>query len=93
MVIDLKQYFRDEADFSPAFERLPFAKHDTLALRWGNWLVRVSYEAGDHVKADSATIQAWLGERVPRNSQREIDGSGSCLGVTRNGHTRTRCFT
>ncbi|WP_197340328.1 hypothetical protein [Ralstonia solanacearum] len=27
--------------------------------------MRVSYEAGDHVKADSATIQAWLGERAP----------------------------
>ncbi|MGD7160102.1 hypothetical protein ACQCSS_24980, partial [Ralstonia pseudosolanacearum] len=52
-------------DFSLKFERLPFAKHDTLALRWGSWLVRVSYEEGDHVKADSATIQAWLGKRSP----------------------------
>ncbi|WP_013208544.1 hypothetical protein [Ralstonia solanacearum] len=66
LVIGLKQYFRDAADFSLAFERLPFAKHDTLALRWGNWLVRVSYEEGE---------------------------SGSCLGMTRNRRTRTRCFT
>ena len=65
LAIDLNQYFRNETDFSLKFERLPFAKHDTLALRWGSWLVRVSYDEGDHVKADSATIQAWLGKRSP----------------------------
>ncbi|AXV93541.1 hypothetical protein CJO79_21590 (plasmid) [Ralstonia solanacearum] len=65
MAIDLKQYFQNETDFSLKFERLPFAKHDTLALRWANWLARVSYEEGEQVKDDSAQIQEWLGERAP----------------------------
>lgn len=65
LAIELKDYFKDEDGFSLEFERLPFAKSDTLALRWGNWLVRVCYEEGERVKDDSAEIQRLLGDRLP----------------------------
>ncbi len=54
---DLRTFFRNEKDFSLKSEELPFSSNKTLALRWNDWLVRVNYEEGDHVKADSMTIQ------------------------------------
>ena len=63
---ELKAYFENEEDFSLKFERLPFAKTDTLALRWGNWLMRVAYEEGSRIQDESAQIQEILGKRSPR---------------------------
>ncbi len=63
---ELKAYFENEEDFSLKFERLPFAKTDTLALRWGNWLMRVAYEEGSRIQDESAQIQKILGKRSPR---------------------------
>ncbi|MGM3276905.1 hypothetical protein [Ralstonia sp. 24A2] len=63
---ELKVYFENEEDFSLKFERLPFAKTDTLALRWGNWLMRVAYEEGSRIQDESAQIQEILGKRSPR---------------------------
>lgn len=52
----LKDYFRDDEKFSLSFEQLPFKKNKTLAIRWDDWLVRVSYEEGEAVKNDSIEI-------------------------------------
>ena len=48
------------------FERLPFAKVDTLDLRWGSWLMRVAYEEGSRIQDESTQIQEILGDRSPR---------------------------
>lgn len=64
---DLKHFFRNEENFSIQFEQLPFAKNKTLALRWGTWLVRVSYEEGGNVLQDSAEINKIVGSMVPFN--------------------------
>lgn len=62
---ELRAYFEREPDFSLKFERLPFARTDTLALRWGTWLVRVAYEEGSRIQDESAQIQQILGARAP----------------------------
>ncbi|CAJ0771818.1 hypothetical protein [Ralstonia chuxiongensis] len=67
LAAELTTYFKNEEDFTLKFERLPFAKSDTLALRWGNWLVRVAYEEGGRIKDESAQIQQLLGSRAPRD--------------------------
>lgn len=53
---DLKNYLKNE-NFLLQREKLPFAKTETLVLKWDNWLARVSYEEGDAVEADSLEIQ------------------------------------
>ena len=63
---ELREYFANQEDFSLKFERLPFAKTDTLALRWGSWLMRVAYEEGSRIQDESAQIQEILGDRSPR---------------------------
>lgn len=65
LALDLKHFFRNEEGFSIQFEQLPFAKNKTLALRWGTWLVRVSYEEGANVLQDSAEINKIVGSAVP----------------------------
>ncbi|KJK04784.1 MAG: hypothetical protein ACTHNO_14295 [Ralstonia sp.] len=67
LAAELTTYFKNEEDFTLKFERLPFAKSDTLALRWGNWLVRVAYEEGGRIKDESAQIQQLLGARAPQD--------------------------
>jgi hypothetical protein len=62
---DLKSFFSKERDFSIQFEQLPFAKHKTLALRWGAWLVRVHYEEAANVTQDSAEIGKIVGSAAP----------------------------
>lgn len=62
---DLQSFFKDEDGFSLEFEQLPFARGKTLALRWGRWLVRVSYEDGKNVEADSQEIQKIVGASAP----------------------------
>jgi hypothetical protein len=52
----LKEYFKNEEDFSLTYKRLPFKKIDNLCLLWGNWLVRVFYEEGNIVKEESSEI-------------------------------------
>jgi hypothetical protein len=64
---DLKSFFCKENDFSIQFEQLPFAKHKTLALWWGTWLVRVHYEEGDNVARDSAEISKIVGPACPHD--------------------------
>lgn len=54
---DLRKYFRNEPGFSLEFETLPFSSEPTLALYWGDWLVRVSYEEGEEVEKDAKEIQ------------------------------------
>ena len=54
---DLRVFFRNEEDFSLEFEKLPFSQNMTLALRWSDWLVRMSYEEGDDVKEDAIEIK------------------------------------
>jgi hypothetical protein len=39
------------------FEILPFSLEPTLALYWGNWLARVSYEEGKEVENDVKAIK------------------------------------
>ncbi|MET1079781.1 MAG: hypothetical protein ABWY06_17355 [Pseudomonas sp.] len=68
LAIALQEYLRNENNFSLQFERLPFAKNQTLALRWGSWLVRVSYEEGDAVKQDSIGIQ----KKTAATSEHEV---------------------
>lgn len=63
---ELREYFANQENFSLKFERLPFAKTDTLALRWGSWLIRVAYEEGSRIQDESAQIQEILGDRSPR---------------------------
>lgn len=58
LAVELKHYFRNEEKFTLELEHLPFSKSATLALRWGAWLVRVAYEEGDSVRADSREIQS-----------------------------------
>lgn len=53
----LTEHFSHEENFSIEFESLPFSKNKSLALKWDDWLVRLSYEEGDHVKDDSEEIQ------------------------------------
>lgn len=65
LALDLKHFFRNEEGFSIQFEQLPFAKNKTLALRWGTWLVRVSYEEGANVLQDSAEINKIVGSVAP----------------------------
>lgn len=50
---ELEAYLRDEKEFFLGFERLPFSSSETLALRWGSWLVRMAYEEGSGVVHDS----------------------------------------
>ena len=61
LAVDLKNYFRQEEGFSIEFEQLPFAHTKTLVLHWNMWLVRVCYEEGENVVADSIEIQKLLG--------------------------------
>jgi len=65
LATDLKEFFRNEENFSLQFEQIPFAKNKTLALRWGAWLVRVSYEEGANVAQDSADISKIVGSAAP----------------------------
>ena len=62
---ELRAYFEHEPDFTLKFERLPFARTNTLALRWGSWLVRIAYEEGSRIQDESAQIQQLLGDRSP----------------------------
>lgn len=55
LAAELKNYLKNE-NFSLQREKLPFAKNETLVLKWDKWLARVSYEEGDAVKADSLEI-------------------------------------
>lgn len=62
---DLQRFFRNEENFTLQFEQMPFAKNKTLALRWGTWLVRVSYEEGAGVVQDSIEIAKIVGSTAP----------------------------
>ena len=62
---DLENFFRNQENFSIEFEQLPFAKTKSLALRWGTWLVRVSYKEGTKVAEDSAEISRIVGSAAP----------------------------
>ncbi|USX11286.1 hypothetical protein NHH88_16310 [Oxalobacteraceae bacterium OTU3CAMAD1] len=53
---DLKNQLQNE-NFSLQREKLPFAKNETLVLKWDKWLARVSFEEGETVRADSLEIQ------------------------------------
>jgi hypothetical protein len=64
---DLKHFFRNDEHFSIQFEQLPFVKNKNLALRWGNWLVRVHYEEGANVVEDSAEISKVVGSAAQGN--------------------------
>jgi hypothetical protein len=65
LAAQLESLFRKEEGFSLQFEKLPFAKDRSLALRWGTWFARVSHEAGKFVAEDSAEIARILGSAAP----------------------------
>jgi hypothetical protein len=65
LAAQLESLFRKEEGFSLQFEKLPFAKDRSLALRWGTWFARVSYEAAKSVAEDSAEIAGILGSAAP----------------------------
>ncbi|KVZ48063.1 hypothetical protein WL17_28705 [Burkholderia ubonensis] len=65
LAADLRHFFRNEEGFSLQFEKLPFVKHETLALRWDKWLVRVFYEEGARVVQDSEEISRVVGAAAP----------------------------
>lgn len=44
----------------------PFARWPALLLRWGHWSVRLAYDAGEPVLADSRYIQRVAGDTVPK---------------------------
>jgi hypothetical protein len=67
---DLKRHFRNEEGFSLTFEQLPFASDKSLALRWNDWLVRISYEEGQEVLNDSLEIQ----RRTAADSANDVSG-------------------
>lgn len=54
---EIKAVFRSDDKFSLEFEHMPFEIDKNLALRWNSWLVRVYYEQGETVLADSVEIQ------------------------------------
>ena len=62
---DLARHFAGQEAFSVQFERLPFAAARTLALRWDRWLVRVAFEEGQDVVADSQALCKMLGVSAP----------------------------
>ena len=43
----------------------PFARWPALLLRWDHWSVRLAYDVGDPVLADSRYIQRVAGDMVP----------------------------
>ena len=55
LIEDLRNHFQAESCLIYR-ERLPFATNETVSLKWESWLVRVSYEEGEMVKADSLEI-------------------------------------
>jgi hypothetical protein len=63
---DLNRFFRDEKDFKLQLELLPFSKK-SVALRWGNWLARISYEEGENVAQDSREVSKIVGAAVGQN--------------------------
>ena len=64
---ELREYFANQENFSLKFERLPFAKTDMLALRWGGWLMRVAYEEGSRIQDESAQIRRFSVTDLPVN--------------------------
>ena len=65
LAAQLKSLFRNEEGFSLQFEKLPFWKDPSLALRWTTWFARVCYEEGKRVAEDSAEIARILGSAAP----------------------------
>ncbi|MGW3498017.1 hypothetical protein [Streptomyces sp. NPDC001020] len=65
LAADLRELFEDEAGFTLQWERLPFSKGPTLALRWGAWLTRVAYEESQTVAEDARFVHAMTGGSVP----------------------------
>lgn len=61
----LSSFFRSDSSLSIERERLPFSKVASLALRWGNWLVRMVYEEGAQVEDDSVEISKRVGNVAP----------------------------
>jgi hypothetical protein len=65
LATSLREYFRKDDDLMISVERLPFAKQDSLALRWGDWLTRVSLDEGARVRQESIEIHRSLGNSAP----------------------------
>jgi len=65
LATDLRDMFGSDSNFSLEFEKLPFKKNKSLALRWGKWRVSIAYEEGADVLADSAEIQKIVGSSAP----------------------------
>jgi hypothetical protein len=67
MAAELVSLFVNWEGFSWEYSQLPLAKHKSVALRWGKWLVRFNYEEGKFVAAESAEISKILGPAAPPN--------------------------
>ena len=65
LAADLRELFEDAAGFTLQWERLPFSKGPTLALRWGAWLTRVAYEESETVAEDARFVHRLIGGSVP----------------------------
>ena len=65
LAADLRELFEDAAGFTLQWERLPFSRGPTLALRWGAWLTRVAYEENETVAEDARFVHRTIGGSVP----------------------------
>ena len=61
----LSTFFRNDSALRIQRERLPFSRADSLALWWGNWLVRIAYEEGAQVEEESFEISKRVGNAAP----------------------------
>ncbi len=61
----LSTVFRHDENVTVELERLPFSRGQSVTLRRGTWLARLTYEQGDQVQADSRYAQAALGTAAP----------------------------
>ena len=73
LATDLRTFFSQTQGFGLEFEADPFDPlRRNLVLSWGAWWVRVFYETGPEVLADSITIEAMAGEESPKRRIAQI---------------------
>lgn len=64
LFFELKEFFKNDNEFSLEFEKIPFKKNKNVLLKWGGWKTRVHYEEGIFVQSDSSEIQKNAGSDI-----------------------------
>jgi hypothetical protein len=67
LAAELGSLFGNRKGFSWEYAQLPLAKHKSVSLRWGKWLVRFNYEEGNYVAVESTEMSKILGPAAPPN--------------------------